>query len=206
VEPAHDLGGRDGFGPVVVEPDEPVFHEPWERTARALVYAAIMTTDNPNTSAFRWSIERMDPDHYLASSYYEHWLTSAATMAVESGAVTLEELEERAGGRFPLSRPAEVAATAGDTDGQRFAIGDQVRVRTTPAPGHTRCPSYVRGRAGTVVDVQGTFSLPDVEAHSTERVEEALYTVRFDSSELFEDAERGTTVSVGLWDSYLEAP
>ena len=27
----HDLGGLDGFGPVEVEPDEPVFHEDWER-------------------------------------------------------------------------------------------------------------------------------------------------------------------------------
>ena len=37
----HDLGGRDGFGPIVVEPDEPVFHEPWERTARALIIAVM---------------------------------------------------------------------------------------------------------------------------------------------------------------------
>lgn len=200
---AHDLGGRDGFGAVVVEPDEPVFHEPWERTARALVYAAIMATDNPNTSLFRWSIERMDPQHYLESSYYEHWLTSAATMAVESGAVTVEELEERAGGRFPLSRRLEVDVVPGE-GGERYSVGDRVRVRPDPAPGHTRCPAYVRGRTGTVVDVQGTFSLPDVEAHSTARVPERLYTVRFDAAELFDDAAAATWVNVGLWDSYLE--
>lgn len=195
---AHDLGGRDGFGPVVVEPDEPPFHEPWERTARALVYAAVMTTDNPNTSAFRWSIERMDPEHYLGSSYYEHWFTSAATMAVESGAVTLAELEERAGGPVPLSRPAAVTPPPA-TQAQRFAVGDAVRVRADAAPGHTRCPAYVRGLVGTVVDVQGSFSLPDVEAHSTDRPVEAVYTVRFPGP------EPRTTVAVGLWDSYLEA-
>ncbi len=203
MEFAHDLGGRAGFGAVVVEPDEPVFHEPWERTARALVYAAVMATDNPNTSAFRWSIERMDPKHYLTSSYYEHWLTSAATLAVESGAVTLEELEERAGGRFPLSRPAEVRISA-PQGRERFAIGDRVQVRPEQSGGHSRCPAYVRGKAGTVVDVQGTFSLPDVEAHSTARVTEALYTVRFDAAELFDDAAPSTWVNVGLWDSYLE--
>ena len=26
----HDLGGRQGFGRVETEPDEPPFHEPWE--------------------------------------------------------------------------------------------------------------------------------------------------------------------------------
>ena len=28
---AHDLGGMHGFGPVEAEPNEPVFHEEWER-------------------------------------------------------------------------------------------------------------------------------------------------------------------------------
>ncbi len=27
----HDLGGMDGLGPIVCEPDEPVFHSDWER-------------------------------------------------------------------------------------------------------------------------------------------------------------------------------
>ena len=26
----HDMGGMDGFGKVDPEPNEPVFHEPWE--------------------------------------------------------------------------------------------------------------------------------------------------------------------------------
>ena len=36
----HDLGGLDGFGPVEVEPDEPVFHEDWERRAFRINLAA----------------------------------------------------------------------------------------------------------------------------------------------------------------------
>ncbi len=31
----HDMGGMHGFGPVVVEEDEPVFHAPWEKTVFA---------------------------------------------------------------------------------------------------------------------------------------------------------------------------
>lgn len=206
MEFAHDLGGRRGFGEVVVEADEPVFHEPWERAARALVYAAVVTLPNPTTSAFRWAIERMEPEHYLQSSYYEHWLTAAATLAVESGAVTLEELEERAGGRFPLARADEATPVRLVPVGHRFAVGDAVRVRQWHSPGHHRCPAYVRGRAGTVVAVQGSFSLPDVEAHSTDRVVEALYTVAFTATDLFEEASSQDQVNVGLWESYLEAP
>ena len=37
-----------------------------------------------NLPAFRHSIERMDPAHYLSSPYFEHWLTGVATMAVEA--------------------------------------------------------------------------------------------------------------------------
>ena len=32
----HDLGGMHGFGPVVLEPNEPVFHAEWERRTFAL--------------------------------------------------------------------------------------------------------------------------------------------------------------------------
>ena len=36
---AHDMGGVKGFGPVVPEPNEPVFHGDWERRAFALTVA-----------------------------------------------------------------------------------------------------------------------------------------------------------------------
>ena len=203
MELAHDLGGRVGFGAPVVEDDEPVFHEPWERTARALVYAAMGAHPNPTTSAFRHAIERMDPGHYLASSYYEHWLTAAASVAVESGVVTSEELETLAGGAFPLARP-EVPPQVDGSGEQRFAVGDRVRVVAVRHGGHTRCPGYLRGRIGAVTRVDERFSLPDVEAHSTQRVVEGTYGVRFPARDLWADADPHAFVHVDLWDSYLE--
>jgi nitrile hydratase beta subunit len=200
---AHDLGGRRGLGAVDAPREEPVFAHPWERTARALVYVAASQSPNPTTSGFRHAIERMDPEHYLTSSYYEHWLTAAATMAVENGVVTRDELEERAGGAFPLTRAA-VDPHADGTGEQRFAVGDRVRVTATAHDGHTRCPAYVRGHVGTVVRVDGTFSLPDVEAHSPRRVHETTYDVRFAATELWDDADPRAVVHVDLWDSYLE--
>ena len=200
---AHDLGGRVGLGPVHVEQDEPVFHAPWERTARALVYAAMSAHPDPTTSAFRHAIERMDPGHYLTSSYYEHWLTAAATVAVESGVVECAELEAAAGGPFPLSRPPLDPHVEG-SGAQRFAVSDRVRVTAADHGGHSRCPGYVRGRTGTVVRVDDRFSLPDVEAHSTRRVVEGTYGVRFAARDLWDDADPRAAVHVDLWDSYLE--
>ncbi|MCC2663013.1 MAG: nthB, partial [Geminicoccaceae bacterium] len=35
----HDLGGMHGLGPIRPEPDEPVFHEDWERRMFGLMVA-----------------------------------------------------------------------------------------------------------------------------------------------------------------------
>ncbi|HEY8342327.1 MAG TPA: hypothetical protein VIK75_04850 [Calditerricola sp.] len=63
----HDLGGMHGFGPVMVEPEEPVFHAEWEKRAFGLLFAT-MARGMFNLDQFRHAIERMDPVHYLSSS------------------------------------------------------------------------------------------------------------------------------------------
>ena len=206
VDGIHDLGGMQGFGEVGYSPAEPVFGHRWEAVARALlvVVAGVAGTSG---GEFRHSIERMEPGQYLTSSYYEHWLTAAATLAVEHGLVTRSELEARAGGRFPLSGPVlgpTVADVGPDVDTARFGVGDRVRVREWHPPGHTRCPGYVRGKAGTVVRVDGIHSVPDIEAHGASRRHEPTYSVRFDAADLWRDGQRGVRVHVDLWDSYLE--
>src|SRR5207248_1737773 len=174
-----------GFGPVAHTQAEPAFHHRWQAVARALMQV-VGGAVQASGGEFRHSIERMEPGHYLMSDYYEHWLTAAATLAVEHGLVTRSDLEARAGGRFPLSGPvlAQPVADAGPDVGEpRFAAGDRVRVREWHSPGHTRCPRYVRGKAGVVVRVDGTHSVPDVEAHSSARRFEPTYSVRFDAAD-----------------------
>ncbi len=182
-----------------------MFHEDWERTARGLTFATVAQVPNSSTSKFRHAIERMAPAHYLDSSYYEHWLTAAATLAIEAGLVTSEDLQDRAGGPFPLSgpdRPGEVGVPPAHA--ARFKLGDQVRVRNSHPPGHTRCPGYIRGKLGVVTRLDGEWSIPDVAAHTPDRVTEATYSVRCGADELWGDGQRGASVNVDLWDSYLE--
>src|SRR5436190_8542595 len=124
----HDLGGKQGFGRVRHSPAAPAFHEPWEKRVNAM-YSLAVKLGVFNMDEYRHAIERMEPRHYLSASYYERSLTGFATLCVEKGLVTREELERRAQGAFPLASPSapgrsNVAAR------ETFKPGDRVRVRT----------------------------------------------------------------------------
>jgi hypothetical protein len=90
----HDLGGMHGFGPVVPEPDEPVFHTAWERRAFALTLA-MGAWGHWTLDAARFARERIPPAAYLATGYYEKWLLGLETLLVEHGLLTPEEIEAR---------------------------------------------------------------------------------------------------------------
>jgi nitrile hydratase len=203
----HDLGGMRGFGPVRIERDEPVFHEPWEGLAFALNALGIAVLKAYNADEYRHAVERMDPAHYLTATYYERVLTGVATLLVEKGVVAHSELEARARGSFPLSR-----AVAGRPVSEvhprpeaRFAVGDRVVVRDIHPAGHTRAPRYVRGRRGVVVHVAPKFSFPDASAHGFANLAAHTYHVEFAAGELWAGgAGIRESVVVDLWDDYLE--
>lgn len=90
----HDLGGMHGMGPIDPETNEPVFHEEWERRVFAVMIATF-AGGHYNVDQFRHGIERMDPAHYLDSSYYEHWLHTLETLLVENGSITQAELDSK---------------------------------------------------------------------------------------------------------------
>jgi nitrile hydratase len=204
VDGVHDLGGLAGFGAVDRDTDESLFAEDWERRVFRLQIGSGPL--RANLPAFRHSIERMDPAHYLSSPYFEHWLTAAATRAVETGLVTLEDLEERAGGRFPLSQPDRGVLPDDLTSRTepRYSVGDHVRVREWHPPGHTRAPRYAQGRHGTIARVHGVANVDDIEAHSGGKVSDPFYSVRFTSRELWgEGGGDREVVHVDLFERYL---
>lgn len=198
----HDLGGRQGFGPVRFTVDAPAFHAEWEVRANSL-YAFAVRKGVLNMDEYRYAIERMDPRHYLAASYYERSLTGLATLCVEKGLVTRAELEERAGGAFPLSGRA-VRGRPNVTPPQHFQPGDRVRVRNDFVPGHVRMPGYVRGKEGVVVGVSPAYPFPDAHAHGIEARDEPTYDVRFRSQDIWPESSDPALVHVGLFGSYLE--
>ena len=68
----------------------------------------------------------------------------------------------------------------------RFSPGDGVRVAARPAVGHCRTPWYLRGKAGVIASVQGTFRDPESLAyHKPGLPEKVLYKVRFRQSEVW---------------------
>lgn len=90
----HDLGGMHGMGPINPEPNEPVFHHDWERTVFGL-FVTTFAGGHFNVDEFRHAIEKMEPAHYLESSYYEHWLHAIEGLLVGRGTLTEAAIEAR---------------------------------------------------------------------------------------------------------------
>lgn len=198
----HDLGGRQGFGAVRYTLNAPAFHAEWEVRANSL-YGFAVRSGIFNMDEYRHAIERMEPRHYLGAGYYERTLTSLATLCVEKGVVSREELEQRAGGAFPLASPSKPGrANAGQRE--RFQPGDRVRVRMDFVPGHIRLPAYIRGKTGVVVGESPAYPFPDAHAHGIEAQDEPTYDVRFRSVDLWPNGADSALVHVGVFQSYLE--
>jgi nitrile hydratase beta subunit len=198
----HDMGGRQGFSTVRYTLNAPAFHAEWEVRANSL-YAYAVRAGIFNMDEYRYAIERMDPRHYLAASYYERSLTGLATLCVEKGVVTREELERRAGGRFPLAGTRVPGRTNALTR-EHFKPGDKVRVKADYVPGHVRMPGYIRGKTGEVVSESPVYPFPDAHAHGVEAQDEPTYDVRFRSEDLWPNSADPALVHVAVFESYLE--
>jgi nitrile hydratase subunit beta len=198
----HDLGGKQGFGAVVHRRDAPVFHAPWEVRANAL-YSLAVKCGVFNMDEYRHAIERMTPQHYLLASYYERSLTSLATLCVEKGLVTHEELAHLAGGVFPLAMPS-APGRSNHTDRSVFVPGEPVRVRNEHVAGHVRLPGYIRGKRGVVISQSPPYPFPDAHAHGVAADDEPTYDVRFEATDLWPQGGEPAQVHVAVFESYLE--
>lgn len=213
----HDMGGMHGLGPIAPEPNEPLFHAPWEARALALTLAA--------GAWGRWTIdrsrhqrERIPGPDYMRLGYYEKWITGLTELMVQTGLLTREELASGrpAPGSARLSPPltadkvAESLARGGPTDRASprqalFAVGDAVRARNLHPTGHTRLPRYVRGRPGVISRRHGAHVFPDANAAGQGEQPQPLYQVRFEARDLWGDNGFGRgAVYLDLWEDYLE--
>src|SRR5215472_11114469 len=89
----HDLGGMQGFGPIIPEKNEPVFHARWEGRLVAIRKALVTAGKLPGVSgSLRNGIETLPPAEYLSKSYYEHWYSAVVALLVQNGVATREEI------------------------------------------------------------------------------------------------------------------
>ncbi|MGW4908652.1 nitrile hydratase subunit beta [Streptomyces sp. NPDC004270] len=216
-----DLGGTPGWGPMhPPPPDEPVFAEPWQRRAFALaILSGRVASGGVNTDAFRHALERLDRAAYFDDGYYGRWLNGGELMLADSSILAPGAVDARARNlrgehvpEPPVPEPArpDYAPTAPgslrslDTE-PAFAAGDRVRARATSVPGHTRLPRYARGRTGVVQAVRPASVLPDTNAHFRGENPQYVYSVRFDSRELWGADAEPFAITVEMYESYLEA-
>ena len=90
----HDIGGMHGFGPVLREENEPVFHAPWERRAFGVEFFT-GSRIGANGDQSRHAIERLSADIYLTASYYEKWMLALQTLLEETDTLSKAEIETR---------------------------------------------------------------------------------------------------------------
>ena len=210
----HDMGGMHGFGPVIPDPNEPVFHEKWEGRVMAMqrsLWAAKLWTIDMSRAAQ----EALPPHKYLAATYYERWLMGLEKRVEQFNLVSPDEMEaghalhdgptlqrvfkpEDADkmNRGSFERPSSAPA--------KFAAGDKVRTINFNPETHTRLPRYARDKVGEVEAVRGCHVYPDSVANGAGEDPQWLYTVVFSGAVLWgEDSDPSVKVSIEAFEPYL---
>ncbi len=219
----HDMGGMQGFGPVIYEEDEPVFHAPWEGRMYGIM-RAIGRHQIYAPHGFRFALENIDSAVYLASSYYERWLIAMEKALIEKKLLSAEDLDEKT--EFFRSHPEASLPRRDDPHSlellmntmfarqplhqevgvePQFKVGGLVKARNINPAGHTRLPRYVRGKKGVIARYYGVHDFQDTSAEGSRSGPQPVYNVRFEGRELWGDsAEQNQSLYVDMWESYLE--
>ena len=217
----HDLGGKQGYGPIDVDEVVTPFHHDWE--AREWGIAQSARTPGITIDWWRHCRELIAPEDYLARPYFDSWAQTDFSTYIEAGWFKVEEIgkadalqndgtddgppaaaltlaqvlqeDRRKAHRFDAEIDAE----------PKFSVGQQVRTASHGHAGHTRLPQYVRDRRGTIQVCNGAHVFPDLSAQGVE-VHRYCYSVMFTADELWAEAEGShDKVYLDLWESYLTA-
>ncbi|MBP1154946.1 MULTISPECIES: nitrile hydratase subunit beta [unclassified Paenibacillus] len=214
----HDMGGMQGFGQIVREENEPVFHADWEGKMRAML-VTLSKKNVINLDEVRYAVERVKPDFYLAFSYYEKWLYGLLILLIEKGVLNDVEIQEIKKGfsldenqdllnaltQLKYVRDNKTALNITRESAPKFKPGDTVITKLIHSKGHIRLPSYAKGKMGCVKEIHGNYKLPETNIYSEQAIKEPVYLVEFDASDLWgPDTPRKDKVLIDLWESYLQ--
>jgi len=224
----HDLGGRDGVGPInpeFLEPGIPDWRYPFEGRMHAVTAMAI-AKGAFNLDEQRHGIELMKWSEYLDSTYYAHWLFSVEKLLNDKGYISHDEIDQR---MRELGTPEMTAhpqkpetltpfaeqmidvlwkGTPHDVPADSppvFDVGADVVVRNLRETTHNRLPGYLPRAKGVIAKQYGAFHDPAASAHEQVDKPHQLYMVRFTSTELWgEDATEDFDLYADLFENYLE--
>jgi nitrile hydratase beta subunit len=224
----HDLGGRDGVGPInpeFLEPGIPDWRYPFEGRMHAVTAMAI-AKGAFNLDEQRHGIELMKWSEYLDSTYYAHWLFSVEKLLNDKGYISHDEIDQR---MRELGTPAMTAhpqkpetltpfaeqmidvlwkGTPHDVPADSppaFDVGADVVVRNLRETTHNRLPGYLPRAKGVIAKQYGAFHDPAASAHERVDKPHQLYMVRFTSTELWgEHATEDFDLYADLFENYLE--
>jgi len=214
----HDLGGKEGYGPIEVDDDESPFHEDWE--GREWGIAQCARTPGITIDWWRHCRELIMPEDYLGRPYFDSWAQTDFSTYIEAGWISEEEISagKSLSKDTDYGKPAVAMtlkqvlqedhdhAVRFDAEIETppvFAVGQAVIASRHGKSGHTRLPQYARGRQGTVHAYNGAHVFPDLSAQG-EEVHQHCYSVMFEASELWPEAQWSQDkVYLDLWESYL---
>lgn len=214
----HDLGGKQGYGPIDVDDDEKPFHEDWE--GREWGIAQCARTPGITIDWWRHCRELIMPEDYLGRPYFDSWAQTDFSTYIEAGWISLQEMEAgKSKSKVPDNGEPPAAMTLQQVlledhdhavrfDAEietppLFAVGQQVLTCRHGNSGHTRLPQYARDRRGTVHAYHGAHVFPDLSAQG-EEMHQHCYSVMFEALELWPEAKWSQDkVYLDLWESYL---
>jgi nitrile hydratase beta subunit len=224
----HDVGGRDGIGPIdaaFLKPGIPDWRYPFEGRMHAVTAMAI-AKGAFNLDEQRHGIELMKWSEYLDSTYYAHWLFSVEKLLNDKGYVSHDEIDQRmvelgAPSMTPHPQKPETLSpfasqmidvlwkgtphdVAADTP-PVFEVGATVVVRNLHEATHNRLPGYLNKARGVIAKQYGAFHDPAASAHEQVSRPHQLYMVRFSATDLWgAETTEDFDLYADLFEDYLE--
>ena len=216
----HDLGGKQGYGPVEVDESDVPFRHEWEGREWGISRSA--RVPGINIDWWRHCRELIMPEDYLGRPYFDSWAQTDFATYLNAGVLSMEEVisGKAVPGQLDDDEQAPVLTMEQAIQADRnsavrfdaeieadplFSIGHEVITSKHGHEHHTRLPQYARGRRGRVQDYNGAHIFPDLSSQG-EKTWQHLYTIVFEGSELWpEDEGRNNKIYLDLWESYLTA-
>jgi nitrile hydratase len=214
----HDLGGKEGFGPIEVDEEHVAFRYIWE--GREWGISRCARAPHISIDWWRHCRELIQAEDYLNRPYFDSWAQTDLSTYINADILSIEEIiTGKADPSFKKNLPAPVKLSLEyllknhrknvvkfDNLERResfIGIDQSVLTNRNGHSGHTRLPQYARGKYGIIHKYHGAHVFPDLSAKGIKTYQN-LYSVVFDAAELWPEANgRRDRIFLDLWESYL---